>query len=82
MLKSEGSVFSRELNGSKSSIRIILLVYVDDVIFSGATEIELNEAVDEFLSEFEGNNEGKVNWNLGVKIHPETNTSVLSKVRS
>ena len=47
---------------------VIILVYVDDLIFAGSSDGLVDSAINEFLAKFEGVNEGSLEWYLGVKI--------------
>ncbi len=68
-LVSDGSVF---IPSKSNHSFIIILVYFDDMMFSGNDEKDLNAACKEFLYVFKGTNDGPVNWYLGVRINAET----------
>lgn len=63
-LKSDGAVF---IKGRTSSF-VIILVYIDDMIFTGPSKQSIEFAASEVLSLFEGKNEGPLTWYLGIHI--------------
>lgn len=62
-LNSSGAAFIRK-RGTKE--QIIVLVYVDDLIFVGRYKRELDLAITKFLNTFEGSHEANPSWYLGI----------------
>eukprot|EP00171_Calliarthron_tuberculosum_P019463 IDg19463t1 len=63
-LVSDGAAFIK----GRSNSFVIILVYIDDMIFAGPNKPSINAAVSEVLSSFEGKNEGQLTWYLGVHV--------------
>lgn len=78
-LQSDCAVFLRRNRHKGRETFVLVLVYVDDMIFvSNSTEVA-KDAVHQFLSEFEGTRDGDPKWYLGVRIETTYNRRKLSQ---
>ncbi len=78
-LASDRSVYIREEASPKGKRLVVVLVYVDDLIFVSNEENALIDASEEFLEIFEGTDLGDVSWYLGVHIKLEKGKCVFSQ---
>lgn len=78
-LNSDGAVFIRKPGGDKDDYWILVLVYLDDILFVSNNHAGVKPAVDELLSVFEGTNDGTIKWYLGIKVDTTTKTRSLTQ---
>ena len=67
-LNANGSVFLRQVKIGEKRATIVVLCYVDDLIFTGTNKNELKRVVDEFLKTFEGKLYDTLSWYLSVRL--------------
>lgn len=74
-LISDGAVFTR---GCSISL-VVILVYVDDMIFVGPSKKCVQAAISEVLNTFKGKNEGQLTWYLGVHVKHNGSSKCLKQ---
>lgn len=78
-LDSDGAVFIRRPTGDKDTGWILVLVYVDDLLFVGDDHTGVKTEVEELLSVFEGTNDGTIKWYLGIKVETRSKARMLTQ---
>jgi len=68
LLHLEGAVLILRTNKNGNESTIVVLIYVDDLIFFSNEEDMLEKIVKHFLEKFDGTDLGPVRWYLGVSI--------------
>lgn len=67
-LKTDGSVYKKITKNGDETVMILVLCYVDDLIFLGNDDRELDFVIEEFLKVFQGTI-NPLEWYLSIRIH-------------
>ena len=78
-LAHEASILMRNVVQNGVNIVIIVVIYVDDLIFMGNLESALVAEILKFLSRFEGSDQGELQFYLGVKVERTSKEIRLSQ---
>ena len=77
-LLTDGSIFVKDAPSKEFSEKVIVIVYVDDIIITSGNKRSVERTKHALLSCFEGTDEGKLSWYLGVKFERQDNTVAIS----
>lgn len=73
-LQSDNAVFQKHMN----STTILILAYVDDLVFLSNSRARLQSEIDQFLKHFEGKSE-QLHWYLGVQFKIYNDFFIISQ---